>query len=648
MDDHRRQPSRVGRCRFGMFEFDRQTAELRKSGRIIALRPQPLRILVELLARPGETVSRETLKHALWDEHTFVDFDQGLNHAIRELRAAVGDTADSPRFVQTLQRRGYRFIAPVEEIGGAADSQPEGRAVSADIDSNALPVGTPGQVSGWRTPIWGMAVAAAILAGVGIGYRASRSTEAVGPAPPGLVIVRPFDSPDDPQLGIGIAHAISARLGLQQNVAVRSDPSASRPGVGGGAGLLMHFPNAYALGGELSIRGPAVVALMRLQDSAGRTVWSEQIKVRSDELFSLEDVVAERVIDALRLRLAAAEQERLRRRYTGNGDAYGEYLRGRAELVRYTPEGTLAAIAAFERALARDPGYTLARAGLAMASADMYLRFAPSKDVERWGERADAEARTALESDGDLAEAHLARAAVARKREFDWNGTLWSARRALALNPNLDQARFFMAAAYYHNGFMEEARIEMEKGRSLHGIDQIEPRRIEALLALFTGNFASARGQLEEISRLTSQPIGDTYLALAYFYTGSADRARSMLESLTGSASASTATRAGAALAGVMAAQAESAFAHSQLERVLARGYRDHHVAYSLGAAYAQLGELDAASRWLRTAADSGFACLPFYERDPLLEPLRRRPDFAALREYVRARRNIALSAANH
>jgi tetratricopeptide (TPR) repeat protein len=168
-----------------------------------------------------------------------------------------------------------------------------------------------------------------------------------------------------------------------------------------------------------------------------------------------------------------------------------------AELVKYTLEGTLRAVEAFERALQRDPGYVLARAGLAMACAEMYLRFATAGEVERWGERAEAEARAALDLDPELAEAHLARAAVARKREFDWNGTMASGRRALALNPNLDQARFFVAGALYHNGYMKEALIEMEKGRSLRGKDVIEPIRIEALVALFSAEFAPARVHLE-------------------------------------------------------------------------------------------------------------------------------------------------------
>ena len=315
----------------------------------------------------------------------------------------------------------------------------------------------------------------------------------------------------------------------------------------------------HVLDGEIVTDGAAITVLARLQDVAKRTtVWSERIVVRTDQLFSVEDAIAERVVSALRLRLAAAEQDRLRRRYTSNSEAYLEYLRGRAALAKYTPEATMTAVGAFDSALERDGNYALARAGLAMACADMYLRFAAANEVERWGERAETEARAALALDPDLAEAHLARAAVARKREFDWNATITAGRRALVLNPNLEQARFFVAAAFYHNGYMEEALSEMEKGRSLHGVDVIEPIRIEALVALFSGSFAPARAHLEEVSRLSSQAIGDTYLALAYYYSGSVDRGRAMLESLVSHRSASTAARAGAALAGILAAQGES------------------------------------------------------------------------------------------
>ena len=137
---------------------------------------------------------------------------------------------------------------------------------------------------------------------------------------------------------------------------------------------------------------------------------------------------------------------------------------------------------------------------------------------------------------------------------------------------------------------MEEALIAMERARRLHGTDVIEALRIEALVALFSGKFAPAVARLEDVSRLSSQPIGDTYLALAYYYSGSGARGRSLLESLASHSSATTSARAGVSLAGVLAAQGDAAGARAQLDRVLARPYRDHHVAYGLGAAYAQLG----------------------------------------------------------
>jgi tetratricopeptide (TPR) repeat protein len=191
------------------------------------------------------------------------------------------------------------------------------------------------------------------------------------------------------------------------------------------------------------------------------------------------------------------------------------------------------------------------------------------------------------------------------------------------------------------------ALYEMEKGRSVHGADLVETLRVEALVALFSGKFAPARARLEEVSRLSSQAIGDTYLALAYFYSGSSERGRTMLEALATHPSASTSARAGAALAGVLAAQGVVEAARLQLERVLRSAYRDHHVAYGLGAAYAQLGDIGQATHWLRIAADTGFPCVPWFDRDPLLDPVRRRAEYPELLTYVRARREASLSRMN-
>src|SRR5215213_4542094 len=115
-----------GRRQFGVFEFELRTGELSKQGRPVPLRPQAQRLLALLVASAGDLVSRADIQRALWSGDTFVDFDQGVNHAIRELRAALGDVADAPRFIQTLPRRGYRFVAPVGILGSSPPSAEAG------------------------------------------------------------------------------------------------------------------------------------------------------------------------------------------------------------------------------------------------------------------------------------------------------------------------------------------------------------------------------------------------------------------------------------------------------------------------------------------------------------------------------------------
>lgn len=640
MNEPREPVSRAARYRFGVFELDAATLELRKEGRTLRVRPQSLKLLALLLAHPGDVVSREAIQQALWGRDTFVDFEQGVNHAIRELRAVMGDSAESPRFIRTFARRGYGFIAPVEPLAAEEiRSVPVSVSVSVSVSESppAVPAAAP------PAPRRRLAVAAGLgafaLAAAMLVALTPWSREAPAEVPTTIAVV-PFTSPDsDPALGAGLASAIVARLGAQHRAFVRSAPSPLA--LSGNRGSL--DSSTLVLSGEAIRRADDINVTARLERAAsGELIWTQRFQLRATELHSLENVIAEHVVSALDLRIAAAEQDRLRRRYTENVAAYQDYLRGRALLVRYTPDATLGAIEAFESAIERDPAYTLARAGLAMACADMCLRFARPPDVDRWGQRAEAEARAALDLDANLAEAHLARAAVARKREFDWNQVVVSSRRALALNPNLDQAHFFIAAAYAHLGYMEEAGIAVESGRKLHGGDALEPIRQQGIIELWSGHFAPARVHLEEASRLSDQAIADTYLALAYYYSGSVEQSRTLLETLSASSSASSAARAGAALASVVA-KANPAAARTHLERVTARGYRDHHVAYSFGTAYAQLGDAAEAIRWLKTAADIGFPCVTLFERDPLLDPLREDPGFAELLSYVRGRRDAAL-----
>jgi DNA-binding winged helix-turn-helix (wHTH) protein/TolB-like protein len=614
------------RYAFGRFILIPAEHALLRDGRPLHLARRDFELLVMLVEHAGHLVRKEDLQSRLWPD-TVVE-EGNLTKHVSTLRKALGDVAGGSGLIQTVAGVGFRFAAPVTRVEAPA------RAAVA-----GMPL--------WRV----LAVGALTISALAAGFALSRKPETGvnGATRWSAFAVLPFTTlgGDDPDhLGLGLADGIITRLSGQTLLPVRPTSVVHRFQRGerpAPAAIGEALKVDVILEGHIQRTADTVRVTVQLIDvHSGSPVWAEMFDQRAAEVFRLEDAIAERVASALRLRLAAADQQRLRRRYTTNAAAYAAYTAGRDELMRYTPEGTRRAVAAFERALALDSGYTLARAGIAMASADMYLRFAPHGELQHWGERAEREALAAIAEDPDLPEAHLARAAVYRKREFDWDATIAASRRALVLNPNLDQPRYFIAAALYHQGVMAEALAEMERGRRAAGTDTIEPLRIAGLVALFSTDFARARQHLEEVTRLSSGPIGDTYLALAYHYSGETARARAMLEVLAKEPSASTSARSRVALAGVLAKTGESNSARQLVASVLGGPYRDHHVEYGIGAAFAQLGESGVAVEWLRKAADNGFPCAIWYERDPLLDPLRRDRVFTALVADLAARRDTA------
>ena len=273
---------------------------------------------------------------------------------------------------------------------------------------------------------------------------------------------------------------------------------------------------------------------------------------------------------ALAVRMNAVEQQRLFRRYTDNVAAYEAYLRGRSELARVSEDGTRAAVAAFERALALDTTYALARAGLAMASADMHLRFATGAEVKLWGERAQREAARALELDPDLAEAHLARAAVARKGDFDWGLTLEETAKALELNPTLDLARYFRAAAFYHLGLVDRAEHELRQVQGVDSQNRAEQLRTTGVVAFLQGRSAEAVRYLEETRHSSSRAYADSYLSQAYFYAGDTLRSFQILDSLRASASTPASMRARSSLASFLAFRGDRTGAERLIGEVIA------------------------------------------------------------------------------
>jgi serine/threonine protein kinase/Flp pilus assembly protein TadD len=374
------------------------------------------------------------------------------------------------------------------------------------------------------------------------------------------------------------------------------------------------------------------VTVQLIQSRNGEPLWGSHYDRSRSDLLDVQDSIAEQIASALKIRMSAAEQAQVYRRYTQNTVAYEWYLRGRSQLARSTKEATLASVDAFDNALRLDSSYTLARSGLAMACADMHLYFAPAGEVLSWGERAKREAQLALEQDANLAETHLALAAVYGKTEFDWDRTIAESQRALELNPNTDLPHYLRARALYHLGLFEAAEKDVRDGFEINpgtgSENQYEGLRTKGNTAMLSGRFAEAVATLEEAHRLSEGPVSDWWLAQAYYYQGQKERSEKLLETLVASPSASAVARSQAILASFLAARGERIRAQELVRAVEAADYMDHHVAYSLGVAHANLGQHEDAVRWLRKSAETGFPSYPWFERDPLLEPLRKDAGF--------------------
>jgi len=493
-----------------------------------------------------------------------------------------------------------------------------------------------------RRAWWVIFVLAAAL-GLGVWLRPRPAPEpASGPI---SLAVLPFRAlgmaGDSGLLTIGVPDAIITRLASVHQLRVR--PTTAVLKYDGAAvdpeAAARELAVAYVLAGTVQAAADRLrVSVQLLRGSDGAALWGEHYDLARRDLLSLQDSIAQRVSGALAVRMTAAEQARVYRRYTAQPAAYEAYLVGRAQLAHMSEAGTRGAIESFERALALDPRYALARAGLAMASADMHLRFASGADVAHWGTRAERDAADALQLDPGLAEAHLARAAVARKTDFDWTLTLEESAKALELNPSLDLARYFRAAAFYHLGLFDAASGEVSEALHADPQNQAEEFRTRGVIAFLQGRNDQAILNLENARHTASAAYADSYLSQAYFYAGDTARALRLLDSLWHSTSAPAAARAGAVLASVAAYRGERALAERLIGGVRSIGYMDHHVGYSLGAAYAQLGRLGDARLWLERSVDGGFPCYPWFERDTLLAPLRRDPGSQEFLDRLRAR----------
>jgi DNA-binding winged helix-turn-helix (wHTH) protein/TolB-like protein len=622
------------RLRFERFDFDLPQGELYRDGVPVPLQEKPRQLLAALLHRPGEICTREELRTTLWGADTFVDFEHGLNTAVKKLRKALGDSADSPRFVETVARRGYRFIAAVAEVPARAVA-PLLALAPPHVDG----VSTRGRVLRWSLAA---CLVIAVAVGTWLARRHSPASAASAPHGPGTQLailpfrgLAPSDAADISYIGVAIADAVTTKLagtrqfGLRPTSAVLPyrDSQESPARVASALGV------QYLLVGTIQASEGSYRFRVQLVGRDGVALWGRSYDTPRGTVLAVEDQIAEQIAAALRVELSPPERARLHRRYTENPAAYDLYLRGRALLVNYTDAKMREALHCFEQAVALDERYALARAGMATAAAWFSVRYAYEQEALSWGKRAEEEARRALAQDPLLADAQLAiaNAAGTLYGGFNWKAVLDGTHTALALDPSIDLAHVARMRAFYHLGRFDDAFEAARRARALNPAPNVEVDRLEVAVRVFGADYAGALDRATALVRQTDAPAARHYLGLARYYAGDLAGAREILASVTRGGKPDV--RSQAALASIEAAAGLSAQARDRAAAIVGGPYMDHHVAYSLGAAYAQLADSRQALRWLRRAAESGFPCAPCYARDPLLAPMRAHPDFKKLLE---------------
>jgi DNA-binding winged helix-turn-helix (wHTH) protein/TolB-like protein len=637
------------RLHFGRFEFDEAAGELYKDGERVRLQEQPRQVLAALLERPGQIATRDELRERLWRGDTFVDFEHGLNTAIKKVRQALGDSAEAPAFIETLARRGYRFIAPV-------GSRPAGPPPAGIPPPRPAPAPTAAATARSQLPpvrtrvlLWGITFALTIATAGGV-WVTSRSHDAtiVQPARqdtaphlavmPLEVLAGP-DVKDLSYMGVGIADAITTRLanirglGLRPTSAVLAykDPRSAPAAIAATLGV------QYLLVGTIQPVEQTYRVNVHLVGADGVAVWARTYDEPRTALLDLQDRIAEHVTTALRVKLSPPERARLHVRYTQNPAAYDLYLRGRSLLVNYTEANMREAMTYFEQALALDQNYALARAGLATAAAWFSVRYSHSVEALAWGKRAEHEGRRALDLDPSLADAHLALASAAGTvyGGFNWPTVLDRTSEALALDPSLDLAHAVRMRVFYHLGLFDQAHAEGQLARALNPTPSVELDRLDVAILLCAGEYQRAVQLSTELLQQTEAHAIAGYLAMARYYTGDVTGAMTLLAAQNRGGEPDA--RAQASLASIEAATGLRDQARRRATTVARGPDMDHHVAYALGATFAQIGEAGESIRWLEQAADTGFPCYPWFQRDPLLDPVRQQPGFVRLLERMRA-----------
>jgi TolB-like protein/DNA-binding winged helix-turn-helix (wHTH) protein len=523
--------------RFGNFEVDLEAGELRQKGTQIKIQDQPLRILGALLERPGEVVTREQLSERLWPSDTFVDFEHSLNSAIKKLRQALQDDPDRPVFIETLPKRGYRFIAPMRVLAEAAEASLGVEELEGRDGGNAgvEPLKTQTRTFGIAWVI-GIVAVLGVLIAVATTYLTSRRAPIGSVASTGKIMlaVLPFENysaeAEQEYLADGLTEEMITQLGSMDperlGIIARTSAMKYKGARVGVDQIGKELGVAYVLEGSIRTEADRVrvtAQLIRVRDQTH--LWARSYERSRGGILTMQQEVANAIANEIQVELTPQYQQRVATLQFADPRAHEAYARGRFFWNKRTDADLATSIQYFEEVLRYEPRYALAYSGL--ADAYFYRSYAWGSLKPREGmPKAKAAATKALELDPNLAEAHTSMALVKLFYDWDWAGAEAEFKQAIELNPNYPTAHHGYAVLLMTvYGRKDEAIEEANRALELDPLS-IPLNNIVALLLSDAGRndeTIERAGKLHELNPKMVEPYA--YMSSAYEAKGSFNQA---------------------------------------------------------------------------------------------------------------------------
>jgi TolB-like protein/DNA-binding winged helix-turn-helix (wHTH) protein/Flp pilus assembly protein TadD len=625
--------------RFGTYEVSLQSGEVRKAGLRIRVQQQPMKLLEILLERPGEVITREELRSRVWTDESFGDFDQAVNIAIAKLRSALGDSAENPRFIETLPKRGYRFIADVSVV--EADARPK-RPEPTDGDSTATgardeegnsnnrekPQG-PGLAVAPTRRLWPtLRIIIAFALVLSFSMLAIWLLRSRGHASAHIrsLAVLPLEnlSADASQSYFADGMTDELITDLAQISALRV---ISRTSVMVYKGARKPLPQiARELNVDAVVEGTVLrsgdqvrITAQLIEASTDKHLWSESYEGELRDTLALQNTVARAIADQIRINVTPQEQAALKNVKVVDPQAYESYLKGRYFWNKRTADGLKVALAYFNQAVEEDPKYAQAYSGLADTYALLgdwqYAVMTPKEAFPK----AKAAAIKALELDSALGEAHNSLAFVLDGFDWDFDSAGKEFRRAIELNPGYATAHHWYAWHLSLLGRYDEAITEMRKAENLDPLSLIINADLAELLVLAHSYDESIQQSRKTIEMDPNFALAHNQLAQAYLekhmYADAVAELQKAVQ-LSGGSPTSIANLARAYVLSSKKSEAEKLL--SDLKKRSNPGYSN---ASEIAMIYASLGDTDQAMSWLEKGFEERFN--PGVLLRPGFDPLR-------------------------